>query len=145
MGEKATDRITISRPPEDVMAVITDLESYPQWAEGVTRIDVHSRDDEGRPIDATMHIDARVFQVSYTLRYTHHSPTLVTWKLTEGEQVTQLDGTYELTPKDGTTEVRYSLEVDINLPLPGFMKKRGAKVIMATGLKGLRDRVEQQA
>lgn len=143
MGEKASDRIRINRPAADVMGVITDLEHYPEWAEGVTRLDVLSRDDQGRPIDATMYVDAKILELHYTLRYEHHGPNLLTWKLTEGEHLTQLDGSYALSETDGVTEVTYELEIDLQLPMPGFMKKRAAKVILSTGLQGLRDRVEK--
>lgn len=126
------------------MRVITDLEHYPEWAEGVTGVDVLTRDEQGRPVDATMHIDAKVFQLTYTLHYVHVSEDLITWTLTSGEHLTQLDGSYALSESDGVTEVTYELEIDLQLPLPGFMKKRGAKVILATGLSGLRGRVESR-
>lgn len=142
MGESAKDEIVIGRPPTDVMAVILDLEAYPQWADGVSKVEVLSRDDQGRPVDARMFIDAKVFELDYVLRYVHESPTRITWTLTEGSQLTRLDGSYDLTPVEEGTHVTYSLEVDLQLPLPGFMRKRGAKVIMATGLKGLRAQVE---
>ncbi len=143
MGQRASDRILIEAPAAAVMSVITDLEQYPQWAEGVSRVEVKERDDEGRPLVATFWIDAKVFQLHYTLRYHHESPTLLTWKLVEGEQLSQLDGSYDLTDGEGHTRVDYTLEVDLDLPLPGFMKKRGAKVILDTGLRGLKRRVEQ--
>ncbi|MFT5222110.1 MAG: ribosome-associated toxin RatA of RatAB toxin-antitoxin module [Glaciecola sp.] len=142
MGQSASDKTSIARPAADVMAVITDLESYPVWAEGVTKVEVHERDDQGRAIEATMWIDAKVFQLDYRLRYEHVNETLITWTLVEGNQITQLDGSYGLVERKGMTEVTYALEVDIALPLPGFMKKRGAKAILETGLRGLKAQVE---
>lgn len=143
MGQRASDRTTINATAADVMAVIIDLEKYPDWAEGITKVEVHESDDQGRPVVAKYWIDAKVFQLTYTLRYDHESPTRLTWKLVEGEQLSQLDGVYDLTEGDGHTRVDYTLEVDLDLPLPGFMKKRGAKVILDTGLRGLKNRVEQ--
>ncbi len=36
----------------------------------------------------------------------------------------------------------YSLEADVDIPLPGFMKKRAAKQILDQGLRGLKKRAE---
>jgi hypothetical protein len=38
-----------ARPAATVLDVITDLERYPEWAEGVLETEVLSPDDEGRP------------------------------------------------------------------------------------------------
>jgi len=38
--------------------------------------------------------------------------------------------------------VRYTLEVDLDIPVPGFLKKRAAKHILEQGLSSLRQRAE---
>jgi ribosome-associated toxin RatA of RatAB toxin-antitoxin module len=123
------------------MAVIVDLESYPQWAEGVKNVDVHETDDEGRPVEATFEVDAQVQRVTYRLRYTHESSRL-SWRLVDSNVLTQLDGVYDLAANGDGTDVDYTIEADISIPLPGFIKKRAAKVILNTGLRGLKRRVE---
>ncbi len=145
MGQRASDTVTIDRPAADVMAVIIDLEKYPEWAEGIEKVEIVSRDEAGRPLQAKYWVDAKVFQLTYTLEYQYVSDEHLTWHLTEGDQISQLDGVYRLNESEGSTRVDYQLEADLSLPLPGFMKKRGAKVIMETGLRGLKKRVEQVA
>ncbi len=145
MGQRASDTTSIDRSAADVMAVIVDLEQYPQWADGIEKVEILSTDDEGRPLQAKYWVDAKVFQITYTLEYQHVAPDHLTWHMVEGDQVKQLDGVYKLTESGGTTRVDYELEVDLDIPLPGFMKKRGAKHIMETGLRGLKKRVEQVA
>lgn len=145
MGQRAQDQITIDASADAVMGVITDLEQYPQWAQGIEKVEVLSTTDDGKPLQARYTVDASVFQLHYVLEYQYPSDTHLTWHLVEGEQISQLDGSYVLTETGGRTKVDYALEVDLDLPIPGFMKKRGAKVIMETGLKGLRKRVEQVA
>ncbi|MBW3663002.1 MAG: SRPBCC family protein [Actinobacteria bacterium] len=144
MGERVSDDIAVAAPPEQVWNVIDDLEAYTQWAEGVEDVDVQERDDDGRPTRARFKVDAKVLQVSYTLTYTYGDDN-VTWELVEGEQINQLDGEYEVTPDGDGSHVRYTLEVDFDIPLPGFLKKRGAKRILDTGLKGLKKRAESLA
>lgn len=141
MGQSANDQITIAAGPQAVTDVITDLEAYPEWADSHRDVTVLERDDQGRPFHARFTIDARVLEVWYTLEY-HYEPNRISWKLVEGEQISQLDGEYVLTPSNGTTRVDYHLEVDMDLPLPGFLKKRAAKTILGSALRGLKKRVE---
>lgn len=141
MGQRVSDQVTVNATPDEVMAIIVDLESYPEWADGVKNVEVHERDDEGRPLDATFEVDAQVQRVTYRLRYTHE-PSRLSWTLTESNVLTQLDGIYDLTEQGSQTHVAYTIEVDISIPMPGFIKKRAAKVILNTGLKGLKRRVE---
>ncbi len=141
MGQTASDDIVVHAPPDAIFDVITDLEAYPDWAEGVLDVEILANDDEGRPLRARFHVDARVMEISYTLAY-EYAADRISWKLTEGEQISQLDGTYQLVPNGDATHVRYALEVEIDLPLPRFLKRRAAKVILDTGLKGLKERVE---
>lgn len=143
MGERVSDTVTIRASREQIMDVVLDLESYPQWAEGMKAVEVTERDDQGRPVLARFVVDARVAEIDYVLRYDHSGEHL-TWQLERGEVVRQLDGRYVIDEQDGVSHVEYGLEVDVTLPVPGFLKKRAAKVILDTGLRGLKQRVEQR-
>lgn len=143
MGQRVTDTISIDADAETVFGVITDLEAYPEWAEGMLEAEVLSRDDQGRPAKARFKIDARVAEIEYVLGYRYDGHD-VSWSLVEGETVSQLDGSYELEERDGTTSVRYTLEADVDMPVPGFLKKRATRTILDQGLRGLKQRAEGQ-
>lgn len=144
MGERVSDDVTIEATADQVMDVVLDLEAYPDWAEGMKHVEVTERDDQGRPVLARFVVDARVAEIDYVLRYDHGGDDL-TWTLEQGEVVRQLDGRYQLVERDGVTDVGYSLEVDITLPVPRFLKKRAAKTILDTSLRGLKQRVEERS
>lgn len=141
MGQRVSETTTIAAPSDTVLDVITELETYPQWAEGVLETEVLDRDPTGRPAQARFRVDAKVAEVSYVIAYTYTADT-VSWTLVEGETISQLDGRYELSPSGEQTQVRYDLEADVDLPLPGFLKKRAAKQILEQGLDGLKRRAE---
>jgi uncharacterized membrane protein len=142
MGEKVNDDIAIAAPVETVWNVITDLESYPQWAEGVIETQIESTTDEGYPYRARFRVDARVAEVTYVLEYRYEDWDIL-WELVEGETISQLDGTYRLfEDEDGGTAVDYTLEVDLDMPIPHFLKKRAARHILEQGLRGLKYRSE---
>lgn len=141
MGERVSDRTTVEAPVAVVHRVITDLAAYPQWADNVLEVEILSTDDDGRPDKARFRVDARISEVTYTLGYVYDGDD-VSWSLLEGETVSQLDGRYELTDQGGTTGVVYHLEADVDIPLPGFLKKRAARQILEQGLAGLKARAE---
>lgn len=144
MGQKVSDSVTIDASPETILDIITDLDAYPEWAEGVRSAEVVERDDQGRPARGRFRVDARVVEVSYTLAYAYDGTERVSWELVEGDTLNQLDGSYDLTPAGGGTEVVYTLEADVDIPLPGFMKKRAARQILESGLRGLKQRAESR-
>jgi ribosome-associated toxin RatA of RatAB toxin-antitoxin module len=143
VGQQVSETLRIEASPATVLDVIVDMESYPEWVDGMLESEVLSRHEDGRPRTTRYRVDAKVTEISYTLRYRYEDDR-VSWSLEEGDAVSQLDGSYELTPEDGATHVRYSLEVDVDLPLPGYLKKRAAKHILEQGLRGLAERAESR-
>lgn len=144
MGQKVSDDTTIDAPVDTVWDVITDLGAYPEWAEGILETDVLDTNADGYPHQARFRVDAKVAEVTYVIEYRYEDYD-VAWHLVEGETISQLDGRYELWQQGEGTGVRYSLEVDVDLPLPGFMKKRAARTILEQGLAGLKTRAEALA
>ena len=71
---------------------------------------------------------------------------MLAWVQTEGDITTKLDGRYVFEPTaDGGTEVTYHLEVEMKVPLPGFIKMRAQSRIMSIALRDLKARVESAA
>lgn len=143
MSDQTESRIRIAAAPAVVMAVIADLEAYPQWAEGVAAVELLEVYEDGLPATILMTIDSAPIKDTVTLEYTWFGDDHVDWVLVKGGTVTRNDGTYQLTDNDdGTTTVAYRLVVDISIPMIGMIKRRAEKIIVDTALKGLKKRVE---
>ena len=57
-----------------------------------------------------------------------------------------MDGRYEFYDlEDGGTEVVYALRVEPNFKVPGMLRRQAERQIVATALRGLRDRAEELA
>ncbi len=143
MGEQVSNDIRVDAPIDTIWNVITDVAAYPEWTDGVEETEVLSTTDEGYPLQAWFRVDAKVSEVTYTIEYTYEDYD-VRWHLVEGETLSQLDGAYELRDDGDGTHVTYRLTVDVDLPVPGFMKKRAARTILEQGLNGLKARAEAQ-
>jgi ribosome-associated toxin RatA of RatAB toxin-antitoxin module len=144
VAELATERMVVAAPPEQCFAVASDIERYPDWAADIKDVSVEDRDSEGRPSRVTFRAGAFGRSTSYTLAYDYSgAPQALAWKQTEGDLTSMLDGRYSFErADDGSTEVTYTLEVELRVPLPGFIKRRAQSRIMHTALEDLKARVE---
>jgi hypothetical protein len=70
------------------------------------------------------------------------SGTELRWTLAKGDMLKAMDGVYHLSEDGGQTTVRYSLAVDIKIPMIGMFKRKAERVIIDRALKGLKERVE---
>lgn len=142
MAEQTTSSILISADPAAVMAVISDFESYPDWAQGVTKAEPVERGSNGRAERVYFELEASPIRDAYTLSYDWHGDESVTWTLLEAKLLRAMDGAYELDGRGDGTEVTYRLAVDISVPMIGMLRRKAEKVIVDTALKGLKKRVE---
>jgi ribosome-associated toxin RatA of RatAB toxin-antitoxin module len=144
VAEHATEHTTVAASPERCYAVVTDIERYPQWAADIKQVTVDERDDQGRPAVCSFRAAAFGRSTSYTLAYDYSgAPRVLAWRLVRGDITTKLDGSYVFEPAGSGTEVTYHLDVELRVPIPGFIKMRAASRVISTALRELKARAEQ--
>lgn len=145
MIDEMTMTTVVAASPEDCYALISDIEQYPAWADGVSSATVIERDLDGRAEQASFRVEALGRSARYTLAYDHGgAPHRLSWKLVDGDVLKQLDGRYEFSPtaEPGRTEVLYQLALELAVPLPGFVKRRAERRIAHTALADFAARLE---
>jgi ribosome-associated toxin RatA of RatAB toxin-antitoxin module len=144
MADRTRSSIVVAAPAREVMAVIADFAAYPEWTGAVKEATVvTSSAQDGRAQQVRFRLDAGPIKDDYTLAYEWDNDHEVRWTLVDARLLSAMDGSYTLQEQpDGSTEVTYTLSVDIKLPLLGRMKRNGEKIIIDTALKGLKRRVE---
>ena len=142
MAEQTTSSIVIAASPAEVMAVIADFPAYPEWAQGMKKVEVVERGAVGRADTVHFELEAAPIKDSYTLAYDWQGDAAVRWNLVEGKMLKAMQGAYELRPSGSGTEVTYRLAVDLSIPMIGMLRRKAEKVIIDTALKGLKKRVE---
>ena len=142
MAEQSTQSITVEAPAADVMAVIADFPSYPQWVAAAKKVEVVEDGADGRARRVHFVLDAGAIKDDYTLEYTWDDDRQVTWNLVKGQMQKRQEGSYTLAETDGRTEVTYKITIDLSIPMLGMIKRRAEKVILDTALKELKKRVE---
>ena len=146
MGAKRAEHsLVIEADPGTCFDAIVEYETFPEWQGAVKSVEVLSRDDEGRGRDVRFHIDAKVREVTYTLRYSYERPHLITWDYVDGD-VKTVDGEYVFEDqRDGTTLATYSLAIDPGVWLPGPVKKVLTDQVMKRSVEDLKRRVESDS
>jgi ribosome-associated toxin RatA of RatAB toxin-antitoxin module len=147
MADRTESSIEIAATPGEVLDVIADFESYPQWATEVTKVQVLTEEGDGWADQVQFTLDAGAIKDTYVLDYqwdiTDDGTGVVSWTLVEATVLKAMNGSYtlEASGADATT-VTYRLAVDVKIPMLGMLKRRAEKVIIDTALKELKKRVE---
>jgi len=132
MAETATETITIAAPLEKVWSIAVDIENYPAWTHDVKQVVVTGRDDGGRPTEVEFRTSALGRSTHYTLAYDYTSaPKRLAWSMIKGDIQRSIDGAFTFEPTDdGSTYVQYDLQIELVVPLPGFVKRRAERRIL---------------
>ncbi|HME49446.1 SRPBCC family protein [Mycobacterium sp.] len=140
MAVSESREVVIEAAPEEVMDVIADVESLPEWSDAHQASEVLESDDEGRPLRARMKVRSAGITDEQVVSYTWHDDG-VSWTLESANQQRSQDARYTLVPEGDKTRVKFDITIDPLVPLPGFVLRRATKGVMNTATDGLRKRV----
>lgn len=147
MADRTESSIDIAASPGEVLDVIADFPSYPDWATEVKKVTVLTEEGDGWADQVEFTLDAGAIKDTYVLDYDWDVKTngtgVVSWSLVQANVLKAMNGSYTLASsgKDQTT-VTYRLAVDVKIPMLGMLKRKAEKVIVDTALKELKKRVE---
>jgi ribosome-associated toxin RatA of RatAB toxin-antitoxin module len=140
MAVKESREVVIEATPQEILDVIADVESLPEWSGAHQTSEVLERDDNGRPLRAKAKVKTVGITDEQVLDYTWQDDG-VSWTLVSSTQQRSQEARYALTPEGDKTRVRFDITVDPLVPLPGFVLKRTIKGAIGTATDGLRARV----
>jgi ribosome-associated toxin RatA of RatAB toxin-antitoxin module len=140
--ESVRGDIDIEAEAGEILDVILDFTSYPEWSSNVKEVTIEKADDEGRGTLVRYRVDAKVREVTYRLAYEYSDlPASFSWTLEDGD-LEELSGSYAFDEFDDVTEVAYEVQIDPGFPVPGVIKRQAEKQIASSALKKLKERVE---
>jgi ribosome-associated toxin RatA of RatAB toxin-antitoxin module len=146
VSQRATESITVNASPDAVYAVATGFVDYPTWVADLKSVTVLESDEAGRALAVEFRAAAFGRSSTYSLRYDYsRAPEVLSWSQIRSDLTTKLEGTYRFEPAGAGTLVHYELEVDLLVPIPGFIKSRAAQRIMSQALRELKARAEHLA
>ena len=131
--------------PEVVFEVAADLAAYPEWATGVSAVEVLETGADGRATRARFEVDGFVKRISYELTYDYDYPRRISWRAVPGDDIKDMEGYYAFREREGGgTDIVYALRVEPAFVIPGFLRRQAERQIVQAALRGLRRRAEEQ-
>jgi ribosome-associated toxin RatA of RatAB toxin-antitoxin module len=146
MADRTESSVAIAAAPAAVLDIISDFEAYPEWAGAVKGVTVLDRLPDGRGKQVTFNLDAGAIRDTYTLDYSwdfdKQGIGTLGWTLVESTMLKALAGSYQLMDSGSGTLVRYTLAVELRIPLLGMLRRKAEKAIIDTALNELKKRAE---
>ena len=145
MAIQASSDIVIDAPPEKIMEALADLDAVPSWSSVHKRIKVVDKHPDGLPRHVLVTIAVAGIRDTELIEY-HWGPDWMVWDARKTSQQHGQHGEYNLTREgEEKTRVRFTITVEMRVPLPGFWVSRARKKILRSALDGLRERVTGEA
>ena len=110
---------------EDIYSVVMDFEKYPDFLPEVSSCKVLEETDEHKDVEMTVNF---VKTAKYTIRVFHEENKKVWWELLEGDLFKKNNGIWDFDSIGSQTQVKYSLDVDFKIFVPGMIAKKAVSV-----------------
>jgi ribosome-associated toxin RatA of RatAB toxin-antitoxin module len=143
VAQRATESIMVNASPEVVYRVVTDFANYVNWTTDLKKIEILEYDVDGRPLEVEFRAAAFGRSTTYALRYDYsRAPEQLSWVQTTGDLTETMVGQYRFEASGAGTKVTYDLEVELQVPIPSFVKSRAAQRIQSQALRELKAQAE---
>jgi carbon monoxide dehydrogenase subunit G len=136
----------INAPLDQVWAVVSDVETAPQWQGGMDGLTPLERDSEGRATLTEAVADIKVRSLKSVIRFDYSAgPARLSWTQEKGE-LKALQGAWVLEDLGASTRATYEIEVELGRmlgalvrgPLEGTVRS----MLVASRADELKSRVE---
>jgi ribosome-associated toxin RatA of RatAB toxin-antitoxin module len=140
MAISESREVVIDASPEEILDVIADVESAPDWSSQHQGAEILDTDDNGRPGRVKLKLKTMGIADEQVVQY-EWTDTTAGWTLVSSSQLKAHDAKYTLTPDGEKTKVKFEITVDPSVPIPGFVLKRAMKGGIESATDGLRKQV----
>lgn len=136
---QATRKETFDVEIQKIYDTIIDYAAYPDFVDGCSSVNILEQNDSGARIEYGLNL---IKKFKYILTMKHEAPNKVSWSFESGDLFKMNQGSWVLKDNgDGTTDVEYSLEVDIK----GFAPKKIVDNLTSKNLPNMITQYKEQA
>ena len=139
--------IEIEAGIQELWAIVEDVETAPEWQQGLEEMNVLDRDADGRVLRAESVSDTKVKTVKSIMRFSYDAPHTVSWEQEKGD-LRSVVGAWELEElDDGFVRATYKLEGDpgrvLGMMIRGPVEDRLREILVGGRPEELAARVGQ--
>lgn len=140
---EVSQSIEIKATPKQCYKVITDYESYPEFLDQLSEVEVSKK--RGNTAEVTYKIDV-IKTISYTLKMKGKPDSHLEWTFVKGDVMKDNHGYWELEEiKKGVTLATYNIDVRFGLLVPKSITKTLVGKSLPEMLKAFKKRIEKHA
>lgn len=144
MSSITSSTVSITASADEVREVLFDIANYPSWSTSFKSVTVLTSDDQGRPTQVSMSVDAGALKDKPTLNYDWSAyPNRLDFSLEDADLLTQMSGGYSVKENGDETEVTFELTVALSMPVPNIMRTKAEKSTIDLALKQLKEKLEK--
>ena len=134
---------TLNVNRDKLLSVITDYESYPQFVEGCK--ETKAKREPNGTTRVNYHVQMMSQDILYTLDHQENlEGGILEWSLIESNLFKKNIGKWELKSlAEGKTDVRYTIDIEFKVAVPGFILNRLVKGSLPSMVKSFEARANK--
>ena len=140
MAVSDSREVVIEATPEEILDVIADFESAPDWSSQHKGAEILDTADNGIPGRVKLKLKTMGIADEQVVQY-EWADNSAGWTLISSSQLKTQEAKYTLTPDGDKTRVKFEITIDPAVPIPGFVLKRAMKGGLESATDGLREYV----
>lgn len=134
----------VGTSPAICFSAVADVERWPEWASDLERVEILSRDDDGRPGRVRMVADLFGKEFDATVDFQHdRAPGELRFTLVEARKLASLEGSFRFEPAADGTLVGYRFQLVLVKPKAPRIERMVSRKIDTYLSRDLRRHVER--
>ncbi len=140
---KAEIKKTLSVDSNLFFDAVVGYEAYPEFVLGCKKVEVERKAPGQSRV--TYHV-SMMKDLWYTLDHTEdREKGIITWKLVKSDTLLANEGTWTIRSLgDGKTEVTYAIDIEFNIPVPGFILSKLVKGSLPSMIDGFEKQTKKK-
>jgi ribosome-associated toxin RatA of RatAB toxin-antitoxin module len=137
--------VEVAAPPELIMSIVADFESYPEWNDEIKGCWILARYDDGRPSQLRLDIVIQGIAGTYISAVHYPGPWQIYTVLQQGDLFAKQEQTFSVVPIGSASLLTVDLDVETKMSIPKTMVKKVINDALEYLADNLKARAEQKA
>ncbi|WP_193019818.1 SRPBCC family protein [Mycobacterium tuberculosis] len=137
--------VEVTADAASIMAIVADIERYPEWNEGVKGAWVLARYDDGRPSQVRLDTAVQGIEGTYIHAVYYPGENQIQTVMQQGELFVKQEQLFSVVATGAASLLTVDMDVQVTMPVPEPMVKMLLNNVLEHLAENLKQRAEQLA
>lgn len=137
--------VEVTADAASIMAIVADIERYPEWNEGVKGAWVLARYDDGRPSQVRLDTAVQGIEGTYIHAVYYPGENQIQTVMQQGELLAKQEQLFSVVATGAASLLTVDMDVQVTMPVPEPMVKMLLNNVLEHLAENLKQRAEQLA